>query len=206
MVSYSHPKTRIAIFQVAQDSLKPPVFVDFKDKVVAFDLSKANKNRNESKFMRCYTEGGHYEVYEISKEKPTKVDKGDHKYLKMDWDSHTVMFSPQTRGVLTEGVTEDDISCCALAPRYKNAVVVGDKFSKLKLFNYPTVTNQIYSKYEGHSNTVTAIQFDYEENYLISVGGEEKSILVWKYNNEAFLEKYQYFYESLAEDSDEEVK
>lgn len=43
---------------------------------------------------------------------------------------------------------------------YKNVIVAGDRYSKLKLFNYPTPYNKVFNKYEGHSNAVTAILFN----------------------------------------------
>ena len=66
--------------------------------------------------------------------------------------------------------------------RYRNVLVAGDRFSKLKLFNYPCPFNKIYNKYEGHSNSVTALLFSPKEDYLISIGGEEKAIFIWKYD------------------------
>jgi WD40 repeat protein len=50
------------------------------------------------------------------------------------------------------------------------------------LFNYPCPNNKVFNKYEGHSNAVTSIMFSEDEKYLVSVGGEEKAILIWKYD------------------------
>lgn len=77
---------------------------------------------------------------------------------------------------------EKDLTCCARSLLYKNVIVAGDRYSKLKLFNYPTPYNKVFNKYEGHSNAVTAIMFNEKEDYLISVGGEEKAIFIWKYD------------------------
>ena len=54
-------------------------------------------------------------------------------------------------------------------------MLIGDKYSKIKLFNYPCVNYPIFGKYEGHSNGVTAIQFDagqLQKEYVISIGGQ----------------------------------
>jgi len=48
--------------------------------------------------------------------------------------------------------------------------LIGDKYSKIKLFNYPCINYPIFNKFEGHSNAVTSIQFDSEEKYVISIG------------------------------------
>jgi WD40 repeat protein len=79
-------------------------------------------------------------------------------------------------------VEEKDLTCCARSLLYKNVIVAGDRYSKLKLFNYPTPYNKVFNKYEGHSNAVTTIMFNEKEDYLISVGGEEKAIFIWKYD------------------------
>ena len=83
---------------------------------------------------------------------------------------------------------------------------MGDKYSKIKLFNYPSKENNIFNKYVGHSNEVTGIEFDKIKGnqHLISIGGEEKSIIVWKYNSEQL--KNQWFIEKLGFKYGEEIE
>jgi len=38
--------------------------------------------------------------------------------------------------------------------------------------------------YRGHSSHVTNVRFTADGNYLISVGGHDKSIFQWRYNND----------------------
>lgn len=80
----------------------------------------------------------------------------------MDWQTHTCPFSPQTQGFFSEGVEEKDITCCASSLKYQNVIIAGDRFSRLKLFNYPCPFNKVYNKYEGHSNAITSILFNQE--------------------------------------------
>lgn len=89
--------------------------------------------------------------------------------------------------------------------KYKNVIVAGDRYSRLKLFNYPCPFNKVYNKYEGHSNSVTTLIFNKGEDYLISIGGEEKAIFIWKYDpmlilNSYVLEREQKEEEGNAED------
>ncbi len=79
--------------------------------------------------------------------------------IQSDWHTHTCPFTPQTQGFISEGVEEKDITCCARGLLYKNTIVVGDRFSRLKLYNYPCPFNKVFNKYQGHSNSVTMIQF-----------------------------------------------
>ena len=73
---------------------------------------------------------------------------------------------------MTEGVSEEDITCCQRSVVFKDCVIMGDKYSKLKLFNYPTKDNKIFNKYGGHSNDITAIRFNHQEDNVITIGGE----------------------------------
>ncbi len=78
--------------------------------------------------------------------------------------------------------------CCERNRKNGNVVLFGDKYSNIKLFNYPCATYPIFSKYQGHSNAITAMEFnsikkeEKKGEYLISIGGEEKSIIVWEYD------------------------
>jgi WD40 repeat protein len=112
------------------------------------------------------------------------LENKDKRFISIEWESHTLPYTPHLNGLYTTGVEEDDIVCCSRTEVYRNAILVGDRYSKIKLFNYPSIDNVIYNKYEGHSNAVTAVQFSPNKNYdyAISLGGEEKSILIWKFD------------------------
>ena len=181
--------------------IKPISFIDFKEKIISFDFTKSKEN--QEKFLRCNTAGGRYEIYNISKEKVEKVDNKNKKFLNINWDTHTLPYSPQLSGLYTTGVEEQDIVCCSRNDYYGNVILVGDKYSKIKLFNYPSIDKVIYNKYEGHSNAVTAIQFAPKEKYAVSLGGEEKSILIWKFD--PVLTENEYLLQQERVDSDDEI-
>jgi microtubule-associated protein-like 6 len=49
------------------------------------------------------------------------------------------------------------------------------------LFKYPVVVEkQKRKEYVGHSSHVTRVRFTYDDSYLISIGGLDKSIIIWK--------------------------
>ena len=179
--SYNIPKPKIVLLN-CQKELKVMGELQFKSKIISFDLSSSEK---EPIYLRTNTlsaKGQAYEIYEITTDKEkAKFRLMNEKIIKSNWDTHTCAFSPETRAVISEGVEQKDITCVARGSRYKNTIVAGDRFSKIKLFNYPCPFNKIYNKYEGHSNAVTALLFSPNEQYMISVGGEEKAIFIWKY-------------------------
>ena len=60
-------------------------------------------------------------------------------------------------------------------------IATADNFSKVKLFRYPVVKEKAsFTKYSGHASHVTSVRFTPGDEYLISIGGLEKSIFQWK--------------------------
>jgi microtubule-associated protein-like 6 len=62
--------------------------------------------------------------------------------------------------------------------------VTADDFSSVKLFKYPVcIKKQIYNKYKGHSSHVTSIKWMYDDKFVVSTGGLEKSIIQWVFED-----------------------
>jgi len=56
-------------------------------------------------------------------------------------------------------------------------LATADEYGKVKLFKYPScMPKAACNTYLGHSSFVTNCRFHKDGNYLISTGGEEKSI------------------------------
>lgn len=59
-------------------------------------------------------------------------------------------------------------------------IATGDDFGRVNLFNYPAVApKQVHHTYLGHSAQVTRVKFMGDDRHLISVGGADRTILVW---------------------------
>jgi len=50
----------------------------------------------------------------------------------------------------------------------------------VKLFKFPNFENSSYNKFNGHSSHVTNVRFTNKDKFLISIGGNDKSIFQWK--------------------------
>lgn len=60
-------------------------------------------------------------------------------------------------------------------------LATADDFGKVKLFKYPCVTaGAKFKVFEGHSSHVTNAAFTPDNNYLISAGGNDKSLFQWR--------------------------
>ena len=64
----------------------------------------------------------------------------------------------------------------------KRVIVTSDDYSKVKLFRYPSpVERAAYNQYNGHSSHVTTVRFMSNNKYVISTGGNDKSIFQFKF-------------------------
>lgn len=62
--------------------------------------------------------------------------------------------------------------------------MTGDDFGKIKIFKYPCpIEGSGFGKFTGHSSFVQNVRFSYDNQYVISVGGDELSIFQWRYEN-----------------------
>lgn len=50
----------------------------------------------------------------------------------------------------------------------------------VKLFKYPSVNEKSeFKAYKGHSSHVTRVRFSYDDNHLLSIGGNDKTLIIW---------------------------
>ena len=62
-------------------------------------------------------------------------------------------------------------------------LVTGDDSGFVKLFaQFPCIESNPnnHKKYVGHSANVTNVKFTYDDQYLISTGGADTCVFVWK--------------------------
>lgn len=59
-------------------------------------------------------------------------------------------------------------------------MVVGDKWGLIKLFRYPCVSGSSPNVFRGHSKQITKIVFDGNNRRILTVGGDDNSLIIWK--------------------------
>lgn len=95
----------------------------------------------------------------------------------------TSRFSWHTQGIWPPCSDGTDINSVDRS-NSKKYLVTADDWSKIKLFKYPACQNrQIYNVYRGHSSHVTGVKWMYDDRYVISIGGLEKSIIQWAFQD-----------------------
>ena len=90
------------------------------------------------------------------------------------------------KGVWPSGsdVTDVNASCRTLD---KQVVATGDDFGMVKLFDFPNASEHAkFKKYAGHSSHVTCVRFACDDQYLVSTGGMDTAVMVWRYGGCTF--------------------
>ena len=63
----------------------------------------------------------------------------------------------------------------------KKIIATGDDLGFVRLYNYPSyATKAKHKSYVGHSAHVTCVRFANNGSYLVSLGGNDTSIFIWK--------------------------
>ena len=54
----------------------------------------------------------------------------------------------------------------------------------VRLFRYPSfMPNSAYHEFKGHYGHITNLQFANEDKHLVSVGGSDKTVMIWQLND-----------------------
>ncbi|XP_077993248.1 echinoderm microtubule-associated protein-like 6 [Glandiceps talaboti] len=131
----------------------------------------------DSKYIEVGT--GAYErlVYEVPAGNPVK---DNNVISKITWDSWTSVLGQEVIGIWPRNADKADVNTAHLAHTC-NALATGDDSGYVKLFEFPSPQKFApHKKYVGHSAHVTNVRFTSNDRYLISAGGDDCCLFVWK--------------------------
>ncbi len=96
------------------------------------------------------------------------------------WHTWTCLFGFPVQGIWEPATTNYSVNYTCMNSTYK-VIATGDDFSKVKLFKSPCVVEHAdYKAYGGHSSHIPKVRFTPNDKYLISVGGNDKSVFIWE--------------------------
>ncbi|KAG6611619.1 putative microtubule-associated protein [Phytophthora cinnamomi] len=96
------------------------------------------------------------------------------------WATWTCTLGWPVQGIWPECADGTDINAVS-ASSSRTILASGDDSSNVKFFRYPCIPKG--SKFiacRGHSSHVANVRFSFDDKYLISVGGNDRSIFQWK--------------------------
>jgi WD40 repeat protein len=102
------------------------------------------------------------------------------------WLSFTCPYGWPIQGIYSPDdslATTSSIFSVARSHTYDQVPVlaVADIYGRLRLFNYPCVSYGSPDKcYKAHSGKITNIEFSASDEYLVSTGGNDRCVMIWK--------------------------
>jgi WD40 repeat protein len=128
------------------------------------------------------TNSNAYEILFYSTETGKQETRGASMLKDEQWASWTCILGFPVQGIFPPCADGSDINAVARSPD-GTVSATGDDFGTVKLFRYPCpVEEAAYQKYNGHSSHVTNVEFTRgaAKGYVLSTGGEDKSIFQWR--------------------------
>ena len=89
------------------------------------------------------------------------------------------MFGWGSKGIYADTGDTSDINACERSNN-GNLLAAGDDFGQVRLMKYPCLENHKYRKATGHSSHVTKTMFSFDDQMLVSTGGNDLAVLVWE--------------------------
>ncbi|BFZ11617.1 hypothetical protein BsWGS_14656 [Bradybaena similaris] len=99
---------------------------------------------------------------------------------KVTWTTWTSIVGNDVLGIWPQHSEKEDVNCAHLSC-LGNALATGDDSGLVKLFSFPCPEKYApFRKYEGHSAHVTNVRFMYDDRHLVSTGGDDCCVFVWR--------------------------
>ncbi|CAH1792746.1 unnamed protein product [Owenia fusiformis] len=132
----------------------------------------------DSKYIRVSTGAYIHQVFEV----PAGNQVEDKAVInKITWATWTSALGEEVIGVWPRDSTDKGDINCAHVSHQGNAIATGDDFGTVKLFSFPCPhKDAAHKKFYGHSAHVTNVWFTHNDKYLISTGGDDCCVFVWK--------------------------
>ncbi|XP_037397929.1 echinoderm microtubule-associated protein-like 5 isoform X4 [Pygocentrus nattereri] len=163
--------------------------VDFYDLTLGPQLNRINCCRDIPSFViqmdfsadSCYIQlsTGAYKrlVYEVPSGKQVTeqavIDR-------ITWATWTSVLGDEVVGIWSRNTDKADVTCACVSHSGLN-IVTGDDFGMVKLFDFPCPEKFAkHKRFLGHSAHVTNIRFTNGDRFVISAGGDDRSLFVWK--------------------------
>nr|XP_015205768.1 PREDICTED: echinoderm microtubule-associated protein-like 5 isoform X3 [Lepisosteus oculatus] len=163
--------------------------VDFYDLTLGPALNRVNCCRDipsfvmqmdfsaDSNFIQLSTGAYKRLVYEVPSGKQVTeqavIDR-------LTWATWTSVLGDEVVGIWSRNTDKADVTCACVSHSGLN-IVTGDDFGMVKLFDFPCPEKFAkHKRFLGHSAHVTNIRFACGDRYVISAGGDDRSLFVWR--------------------------
>nr|XP_033966852.1 echinoderm microtubule-associated protein-like 5 isoform X2 [Pseudochaenichthys georgianus] len=163
--------------------------VDFYDLTYGPQLNRINCCRDIPSFVMqmdfsadsCYVQisTGSYKrlAYEVpSGKQVTEQSQID----RITWATWTSVLGDEVVGIWSRNTDKADVTCACVSHSGLN-IVTGDDFGMVKLLDFPCPEKFAkHKRFMGHSAHLTNVRFTNGDRYVVSAGGDDRSLFVWR--------------------------
>ncbi len=141
----------------------------------------------DSKFVQINTAGGDLLFFTAPQCDP--VEAAFAPVRDAEWNSWTIPMGWATQGLWSEDAKPGDLNAVARSNRGdwedgERVLACGDDYGSVKLAKYPAnVGVSDAHEYRGHSAHVTNVAFSASDKWLVSTGGGDRCVMVWRHKD-----------------------
>uniref|UniRef100_A0A3P8RL66 EMAP like 5 n=1 Tax=Amphiprion percula TaxID=161767 RepID=A0A3P8RL66_AMPPE len=163
--------------------------VDFYDLTLGPQLNRINCCRDipsfvmqmdfsaDSTYVQISTGAYKRLVYEVPSGKQvteqTHIDR-------ITWATWTSVLGDEVIGIWSRNTDKADVTCACVSHSGLN-IVTGDDFGMVKLFDFPCPEKFAkHKRFLGHSSHLTNVRFTNGDRFVVSAGGDDRSLFVWR--------------------------
>ncbi|XP_055449170.1 echinoderm microtubule-associated protein-like 5 [Psammomys obesus] len=144
---------------------------DIPSFVIQMDFSADSRHLQVS--SGCYKR----HIYEV----PSGKHLVDHAVIdRITWATWTSTLGDEVMGIWSRHAEKADVTCACVS-HSGITLVTGDDFGMVKLYDFPCPEKFAkHKRFLGHSPHVTNIRFTSGDRHVVSAGGDDCSLFVWK--------------------------
>uniref|UniRef100_A0A8C4NL00 Echinoderm microtubule-associated protein-like 6 n=1 Tax=Eptatretus burgeri TaxID=7764 RepID=A0A8C4NL00_EPTBU len=99
---------------------------------------------------------------------------------RITWASWTSTQGEEVQGIWPRGLEKRNVNCACVS-HSGLTIATGDDLGLVKLFDFPCPEKFArHKRFTGHSAHITANTFSYGDRFLLTAGGQDCSLFVWK--------------------------
>ncbi|XP_036006433.1 echinoderm microtubule-associated protein-like 5 isoform X1 [Fundulus heteroclitus] len=99
---------------------------------------------------------------------------------RITWATWTSVLGDEVVGIWSRNADKADVTCACVSHSGLN-IVTGDDFGMVKLFDFPSPEKFAkHKRFLGHSAHLTNVRFTNGDRFVVSAGGDDRSLFVWR--------------------------
>jgi len=131
----------------------------------------------DSKYIQSVS--GSYELLFSEAATGHQITEGGHQFRDEKWASWSCKLGWPVQGVYP-AATEGSFINGVDRSNKEDVIATGDDWRLVNIHRYPCLMGVQPLSYVGHSEHVCRVKFDEKDEYLYSIGGEDRTLIQWK--------------------------